>query len=58
MTTVNKSDKGPRVIFGNHLRDGETMPPAHHEFRGRSSRSPEMLDDMGGDVIESGFPST
>src|SRR6478672_10152854 len=51
MTTVNKSDKDRVVIFDTTLRDGEQCPGATMSFE-------EMLEVMGVDVIEAGFPIT
>ena len=55
MTTVNKSDKDRVVIFDTTLRDGEQCPGATMSFEEKLEVA-EMLDDMGVDVIEAGFP--
>src|SRR6476619_4801578 len=57
MTTVNKSDKDRVVIFDTTLRDGEQCPGATMTFEEKLEVA-EMLDDMGVDVIEAGFPIT
>src|SRR5216683_1958499 len=57
MTTVNKSDKDRVVIFDTTLRDGEQCPGATMTFEEKLEIA-EMLDDMGVDVIEAGFPIT
>ena len=57
MTTVNKSDKDRVVIFDTTLRDGEQCPGATMSFEEKLEVA-EMLDDMGVDVIEAGFPIT
>jgi len=57
MTTVNKSDKDRVVIFDTTLRDGEQCPGATMSFEEKLEIA-EMLDDMGVDVIEAGFPIT
>src|SRR5260370_38303456 len=57
MTTVNKSDKDRVVIFDTTLRDGEQCPGATMSFEEKIEVA-EMLDDMGVDVIEAGFPIT
>src|SRR5437763_16836657 len=57
MTTVNKSEKDRVVIFDTTLRDGEQCPGATMTF-GEKLDIAEMLDDMGVDVIEAGFPNT
>src|SRR5229473_133242 len=57
MTTVNKSDKDRVVIFDTTLRDGEQCPGATMSFEEKLQIA-EMLDDMGVDVIEAGFPIT
>src|SRR6204780_2725354 len=55
MTTVNKSDKDRVVIFDTTLRDGEQCPGATMTFEEKLEIA-EMLDDMGVDIIEAGFP--
>src|SRR4051812_50010357 len=57
MTTVNKSDKDRVIIFDTTLRDGEQCPGATMTFEEKLDIA-EMLDDMGVDVIEAGFPIT
>ena len=57
MTTVNKSDKDRVIIFDTTLRDGEQCPGATMSFEEKLEIA-EMLDDMGVDVIEAGFPIT
>ncbi len=57
MTTVKKSEKDRVVIFDTTLRDGEQCPGATMTFEEKLEVA-EMLDDMGVDVIEAGFPIT
>src|SRR6266404_393459 len=57
MTTANKSDKDRVIIFDTTLRDGEQCPGATMSFEEKLEIA-EMLDDMGVDVIEAGFPIT
>src|SRR5665213_1603033 len=57
MTNVNKSDKDRVIIFDTTLRDGEQCPGATMSFEEKLEIA-EMLDDMGVDVIEAGFPIT
>src|SRR5260221_9406435 len=57
MTIVNKSDKDRVIIFDTTLRDGEQCPGATMSFEEKLEIA-EMLDDMGVDVIEAGFPIT
>src|SRR3569623_958666 len=55
MTSPAKSDKDRVVIFDTTLRDGEQCPGAtmtHDE----KPEVAELLDDMGVDIIEAGFP--
>src|SRR3569623_1190057 len=55
MATVNKSDKDRVIIFDTTLRDGEQCPGStmtHDE----KPEVAELLDDMGVDIIEAGFP--
>ncbi len=55
MSTSAKSDKDRVVIFDTTLRDGEQCPGAtmtHDE----KIEVAELLDDMGVDIIEAGFP--
>ncbi|EAQ36471.1 2-isopropylmalate synthase [Nitrobacter sp. Nb-311A] len=55
MITANKSDKDRVVIFDTTLRDGEQCPGATMTFEEKLEVA-EMLDDMGVDIIEAGFP--
>ena len=55
MATVNKSDKDRVIIFDTTLRDGEQCPGATMTFEEKLDIA-AMLDDMGVDVIEAGFP--
>src|SRR3979490_2784220 len=57
MTTANKSEKDRVIIFDTTLRDGEQRPGATMTFEEKIEIA-EMLDDMGVDVIEAGFPIT
>src|SRR6187455_446093 len=57
MTTAPKSDKDRVIIFDTTLRDGEQCPGATMTFEEKIEVA-EMLDDMGVDVIEAGFPIT
>src|SRR6476660_4377981 len=57
MTTDNKSEKDRVIIFDTTLRDGEQCPGATMSFEEKLAIA-EMLDDMGVDVIEAGFPIT
>src|SRR6202011_591148 len=57
MTTVNKSEKDRVIIFDTTLRDGEQCPGATMSFEEKIEVA-EMLDEMGVDVIEAGFPIT
>src|ERR1700736_2430227 len=55
MTTTAKSEEDRVVIFDTTLRDGEQCPGAtmtHDE----KIEVAELLDDMGVDIIEAGFP--
>jgi 2-isopropylmalate synthase len=56
MTSAKKSDKDRVVIFDTTLRDGEQCPGATMTFEEKLEVA-EMLDDMGVDIIEAGFPS-
>ncbi len=55
MTAPAKSEKDRVVIFDTTLRDGEQCPGATmtHEEKLQVA---ELLDDMGVDIIEAGFP--
>ncbi|MEO6380955.1 MAG: 2-isopropylmalate synthase [Nitrobacter sp.] len=55
MTSVNKSGKDRVVIFDTTLRDGEQCPGATMTFEEKIEVA-EMLDEMGVDIIEAGFP--
>ena len=57
MTTANKSEKDRVVIFDTTLRDGEQCPGATMTFEEKLEVA-ELLDDMGVDIIEAGFPIT
>jgi 2-isopropylmalate synthase len=52
---VNKSDKDRVVIFDTTLRDGEQCPGATMTHEEKLEVA-EMLDEMGVDIIEAGFP--
>ncbi len=55
MTTTTQSDKNRVIIFDTTLRDGEQSPGCSmtHDEKLRMAR---LLDQMGVDVIEAGFP--
>src|ERR1700741_1531881 len=55
MTTPTQSDKDRVVIFDTTLRDREQSPgpPMPHEEKLEVA---ELLDTMGVDIIEAGFP--
>ena len=55
MTTASKSEKDRVIVFDTTLRDGEQCPGATMTFEEKLEIA-EMLDDMGVDVIEAGFP--
>ena len=55
MTTPAKSDKDRVVIFDTTLRDGEQCPGATMTHEEKLEVA-ELLDTMGVDVIEAGFP--
>src|ERR1044072_2942794 len=57
MTTLNNSEKDRVIIFDPPLRDGEQCPGATMTFEEKLDIA-EMLDDMGVDGIEAGFPIT
>src|SRR5215204_1632557 len=57
MTTANKSEKDRVIVFDTTLRDGEQCPGATMTFEEKIEIA-EMLDSMGVDVIEAGFPIT
>jgi len=56
MTTVNKSDKDRVIIFDTTCAR-RAMSRRHMSFEEKLEIA-EMLDDMGVDVIEAGFPIT
>ena len=55
MTAQTKSDKDRVVIFDTTLRDGEQCPGATMTFDEKLEVA-ELLDEMGVDIIEAGFP--
>src|ERR1700732_2796333 len=55
MTTAQKSDKDRVVIFDTTLRDGEQCPGATMTYEEKLEVA-ELLDQMGVDIIEAGFP--
>ena len=55
MTSAKKSDKDRVIIFDTTLRAGEQCPGATMTFEEKLEVA-ELLDDMGVDVIEAGFP--
>ncbi len=55
MTTPQKSDKDRVIIFDTTLRDGEQCPGATMTFEEKLHVA-DILDNMGVDVIEAGFP--
>src|SRR6201998_4068022 len=55
MTTVNQSEKDRVVIFDTTLRDGEQCPGATMTYEEKLEVA-ELLDQMGVDIIEAGFP--
>src|SRR3954467_13422038 len=55
MTSTNQSDKDRVIIFDTTLRDGEQCPGATMTFEEKLEIA-AMLDAMGVDVIEAGFP--
>src|SRR6202158_4361007 len=55
MTTKTQSDKDRVVIFDTTLRDGEQCPGATMTHEEKIAVA-ELLDDMGVDIIEAGFP--
>src|SRR5689334_24186823 len=55
MTTTAKSDKDRVVIFDTTLRDGEQCPGATMTHEEKLEVA-ELLDTMGVDIIEAGFP--
>src|SRR6201746_1572717 len=57
MTSAPKSEKDRVIVFDTTLRDGEQCPGATMTFEEKIEIA-EMLDDMGVDVIEAGFPIT
>src|ERR1051325_5954515 len=55
MTTETKSEKDRVVIFDTTLRDGEQCPGATMTHEEKLEVA-ELLDQMGVDIIEAGFP--
>ena len=55
MTTPTQSDKDRVVIFDTTLRDGEQCPGATMTHEEKLEVA-ELLDEMGVDIIEAGFP--
>ena len=55
MTTQAQSEKDRVVIFDTTLRDGEQSPGATMTHEEKLEVA-ELLDDMGVDIIEAGFP--
>src|SRR5690348_2347412 len=55
MSTTGKSEKDRVVIFDTTLRDGEQCPGATMTHEEKIEVA-ELLDDMGVDIIEAGFP--
>ncbi len=55
MTSKTQSDKDRVVIFDTTLRDGEQCPGATMTHEEKLEVA-ELLDDMGVDIIEAGFP--
>ncbi|HEY4775111.1 MAG TPA: 2-isopropylmalate synthase, partial [Xanthobacteraceae bacterium] len=55
MTTSPKSEKDRVLIFDTSLRDGEQCPGATMTHEEKIEVA-EILDNMGVDIIEAGFP--
>src|ERR1039458_10609761 len=55
MTSKTQSDKDRVVIFDTTLRDGEHCPGATMTHEEKLAVA-ELLDTMGVDIIEAGFP--
>ena len=55
MTTQSKSEQDRVVIFDTTLRDGEQSPGATMTHEEKLEVA-ELLDTMGVDIIEAGFP--
>src|SRR6202140_5343425 len=55
MTTPTQSEKDRRVLFDPTLRDGEQCPGATMTHEEKLEVA-ELLDQMGVDIIEAGFP--
>src|SRR5262249_49838320 len=55
MTTQKQSEKDRVVIFDTTLRDGEQSPGATMTHEEKLEVA-ELLDEMGVDIIEAGFP--
>ena len=54
-SSASASEKDRVIIFDTTLRDGEQCPGASMTFEEKLVVA-ELLDDMGVDVIEAGFP--
>src|SRR6476661_4346188 len=54
-TDPHQSEAGRVVIFDTTLRDGEQCPGATMTFEEKLEVA-EVLDEMGVDIIEAGFP--
>ncbi len=55
MTSVNKSNSDHVIIFDTTLRDGEQSPGCSMNLEEKLAIA-ELLDGMGVDIIEAGFP--
>ena len=55
MTIVTERDPNQVIIFDTTLRDGEQSPGASMNLE-EKLRIAKVLEDMGVDVIEAGFP--
>ena len=55
MSTVSRSDADRVIVFDTTLRDGEQSPGASMTLEEKLEVA-ELLDEMGVDVIEAGFP--
>ncbi len=53
--TIERSEKNRVLIFDTTLRDGEQCPGASMTFEEKIEVA-ELLDEMGVDIIEAGFP--
>src|ERR1700744_2776956 len=56
-TTPTASEKDPVIIFDTTMRDGEQAPGASMSHDEKMELA-KILEDMGVDVIEAGFPIT